>query len=110
MNIQTHIAAYSREFHIYAQTGFGCGYVGVDSSHPWFGKHYDNLDVDIHGGLTWSEAFKPNHKPDGLWWLGFDTAHSGDTLENCSEEYVKSQTQSLYNQAVKAWEDKQAKA
>lgn len=62
-----------------------CGYVAVPPNHPWHGKGYDDLDVDVHGGLTYAQPCtgavchvpKPG-EPDNVWWLGFDHAHHGD--------------------------------
>lgn len=63
--------------------GFLCGYVGVTSKHPCFGKH---VDVEIHGGLTFS-ARCHGHDVDDVcheaadeeaWWFGFDCAHLFD--------------------------------
>jgi hypothetical protein len=31
-----------------------CGYIGVPSSHPWYGKRYDDISAEVHGGLTFS--------------------------------------------------------
>lgn len=65
--------------------GSWCGYVGVPETHPAFGKGYDDVDVDVHGGLTY--ANKCNGQichvaqpgmPEEVYWLGFDTAHLGD--------------------------------
>jgi hypothetical protein len=57
-----------------------CGYVGIDKDHPYFEKDYDDLNdietLDIHGGFTYSNRDKNN----GLWWIGFDCAHSGDLI------------------------------
>jgi hypothetical protein len=50
-----------------------CGYVGVDSDHPKFGEGEDKLDLEVHGGLTYS-----NTEDDGIHWFGFDCAHAGD--------------------------------
>ena len=57
------------------------GYVRVgnpysDAPHPWADKHYDLIDVDVHGGLTYAA--------DG--WIGFDTLHSGDSWKNLRPE------------------------
>lgn len=52
-----------------------CGYVKVPPNHAASGKHYDNVDVDVHGGLTFCQRAM-----DGGWWLGFDTSHGGDRL------------------------------
>ena len=56
------------------RTGLGhlCGYVGVPPDHPAFEEHYDEVDVECHGGLTYV-GFSQR-----VWWLGFDCAHSGD--------------------------------
>jgi len=53
-----------------------CGYVMVPKSHPYHGKGYDNdnVDVSVHGGLTFSDGFRSG------WWFGFDCAHSGDAI------------------------------
>jgi hypothetical protein len=50
--------------------GHRCGYVCVTKDHPWYGK--DDVDLDVHGGLTYSDM------RDGDWWFGYDCAHLGD--------------------------------
>ena len=55
------------------------GYVGLPKGHAWFGKGYEDIEVDVHGGLTYaSEYMITNPEKDGRWWIGFDTAHLGD--------------------------------
>ena len=57
------------------------GYVRLPKEHPCFGKGYDDIDVNVHGGLTYSDSYFPTHTnntPDGYWWLGFDTGHAWD--------------------------------
>ena len=63
--------------------GHRCGYVGVPEDHPWHGKGYDEVDLDVHGGLTYADA------RDDLWWFGYDCAHAGDAFdpELMSDEY-----------------------
>jgi hypothetical protein len=65
--------------------GAWCGYVGVPNTHPAYEKSYDDIDVNVHGGLTYAEKcsgaichIPQAGMPDDVWWLGFDTAHSGD--------------------------------
>lgn len=67
------------------ESGHLCGYVAVPPGHPWHGKAYDEVDADVHGGLTYAEKCggKICHIPkpgesDDVWWLGFDHAHGGD--------------------------------
>lgn len=62
-----------------------CGYVGVKPSHPAHGKHYDKVDVEVHGGLTYGNRCNGkichiSEAPDDTYWLGFDTAHSMDEM------------------------------
>ena len=56
-----------------------CGYIGVKSDHPAFGKDYSDIDVSCHGGLTFSQEGKDEGNwPSGWWWFGWDYGHSGD--------------------------------
>ena len=70
-----------------------CGYVGVGRGHPDYGKHYDEVDVDVHGRLTYANTCQTGegvteedgicHVPEpgrdhDIWWLGFDCAHGRD--------------------------------
>lgn len=92
-----------------------CGYVGVDESHPLYGTSYDDVGgVEVHGGLTFSghrtQDFIESHVEKvhgGLWWFGFDCAHSGDYMPSVrfvgsqqgdyrDWEYVNLNVESLY--------------
>lgn len=57
--------------------GFWCGYVGVGEDHPAYGKSYDDVDTDVHGGLTYS-ADRLTGENRAAWWLGFDCCHAWD--------------------------------
>lgn len=64
------------------------GYIGIEPEHPWWGQGYMDLDVDVvvHGGLTYTSAQRPGTwEEDGLWWMGFDTAHAGDVVPEIEE-------------------------
>jgi|GEM_PF-3048151 len=54
------------------------GYVRVPEGHPWSGMAYSDINVEVHGGLTYEGA-------DG--WIGFDTLHSGDYWPECPDHY-----------------------
>jgi hypothetical protein len=65
--------------------GFFCGYVGVPREHPAYGKNYNDVDVEVHGGLTYANPcdgeichVPESGMPDDVWWLGFDCGHAGD--------------------------------
>jgi hypothetical protein len=83
--------------------GAWCGFVGLPSGHPWWGKEWIEPPPDVHGGLSFSgtwDGFGPLDSL-GLWWLGFDCLHVHDyvpyadqfitdmmRLERISNEYV----------------------
>lgn len=66
-----------------------CGYVGVPSDHFMHGADYNDVDVSVHGGLTFADSCDDEH-PEGIchvpapgrdanvWWLGFDCGHFMD--------------------------------
>jgi hypothetical protein len=58
--------------------GHLCGYVAVKAAHPWFGKDYDDIHAQAHGGITFAAALKG--EPDELFWVGFDCAHYMDVI------------------------------
>lgn len=51
-----------------------CGYVRVDETHPYALKHYDEVPVDVWGGLTFRQLCD-----DGGTWFGWDDGH----IEKC---------------------------
>lgn len=68
---------------VHNRRGYRCGYVRIPPGHPWHGKHYSEIDPEVHGGLTFAEADITCGKggDDDAWWLGFDCAHAGDAAD-----------------------------
>jgi hypothetical protein len=59
--------------------GFRCGYVGIDETHPYYGRDYCDEgveDINCHWGLTYSD--KAYFEESDLWYLGFDCGHCCD--------------------------------
>ena len=61
------------------------GYVGVPKDHIAYGKNYLDIDVRVHGGLTFGDFSEI--LGEGYYWLGFDTAHAGDKTRPTEEGY-----------------------
>ena len=79
--------------------GWGNGYVRICEGHPFYEKEYDKIPVDVHRGLTYSN----HNESDGKYftegyWVGFDTAHYGDTLEKWPKDAVYEETLYLFKQ------------
>jgi hypothetical protein len=87
--------------------GWGNGYIGVPSDHPWFGVDYDEIhaahdDLRVHGGLTYSDHYNCGEKCEdkNYWWVGFDTAHECDG-PHLNEAYVDGEIDNLKKFAEK---------
>ena len=55
-----------------------CGYIGIASDHPMAGKSYDDIDINVHGGLTYGTEGNGKQWPKWFYWYGWDYAHAGD--------------------------------
>ena len=100
--------------------GWGMGYILIPHNHPFYGKHYDDISISVHGGLTYGKKFnsdnflkwienreihgdvtKENYqKFNNYWIIGFDTNHYGDDLYECSLDYVINETDSMVDQCL----------
>ena len=83
----------------YSGRGWGNGYVRIPEGHPYYEKTYDDIPVDVHGGLTFSDhIFEDNkHFSDG-YWVGFDTAHYGDDIDSWPMVRVMDEAKHLLKQ------------
>lgn len=104
-------------------TGTHNGYVAIPKGHKYYGVNYDDIDVCVHGGLTFGEyrheitspefnahwfddveILTPNCKeiPIGWYMVGFDTCHWGDNPVNWDREKVLKETLDLQKQLEEA--------
>lgn len=67
-------------------------YVEIPKKHELYGKHYDDIDINVHGGLTYSDDELMLVKSES-WFIGWDYAHAGD--------YVGYYVDFLYNEVLK---------
>lgn len=57
-----------------------CYYVFIPKGHKYYGKDFDDIDINCHGGLTYSDDdlyCNPVYLTD-TWIIGWDYAHSCD--------------------------------
>lgn len=67
--------------------GIRCGYIGVGDNNPLYGESEESLPLRAHGGITYTSHFPPRtfdsiQKGRNLYWIGFDTGHFGDRLDD----------------------------
>lgn len=61
-----------------------CAYVVLPEGHEFYGESYDNIPIDCHYGITYSEdclnvyGIHECFKQQNVWIIGWDYAHSGD--------------------------------
>lgn len=90
----------------FTDTGWGNGYVCLPVGHKYHGVGYNDIPVEVHGGLTFSEPAKDCNWPEipegsqDSWIIGFDTSHYGDTSSNWPLERVQQETENLANQLM----------
>ena len=85
--------------------GHLCGYVILTKDNKFWSKDYDEIPVQVHGGLTYASVDDNDN-----WVVGFDCAHSGDLVPSFQKvhlnvndiyrdkEYVVSECESLAEQ------------
>lgn len=69
---------------IFTRMGYRCGYVAVAKDSPlnnidyndFYNKH--DIDIDVHGGITFSGELNKALSKEPLYWFGFDCAHLYD--------------------------------
>ena len=73
-------------------TEWFCGYVALPKGHPMHGQDYDNLSVDCHGGLTYSNL------EGNDWVIGFDCNHTYDNEKVFTEGWLRGECESIIDQ------------
>lgn len=97
------ISGFVKEIQWTKEYGWGNGYAVIPEGHPLHGIYYDEIYVEVHGGLTFSHAadelgwpeILPEHK--GGWIIGFDCAHYGDTQSSWPKSLVEAEVERLIN-------------
>lgn len=86
--------------------GAANGYVKIPEGHHWHGLYYDDIPVEVHGGLTYGGGESG--------WIGFDTLHCGDRwpgeLSPIPTSYDKHWTDELVAEETRALARKVAAA
>jgi hypothetical protein len=72
-----------------------CGYVAFD---PVWASNIAEYDLNVHGGVTYSQLDTESYVQLGEYVVGFDCAHSGDTIEVQNVDYAITETRSLAEQ------------
>ena len=78
------------------ERGWGNGYIGLPSWHPYYKIDYDSIPVSCHGGLTFGQL----DEDEDLWVIGFDTAHSGDNKIRWSKSAVEKECKHIEEQCT----------
>lgn len=77
----------------YAIISYGthpCCYVFLPRGHKYYGKSYDEINIDCHGGLTYAEDdLSSNPIVTDKWVIGWDYHHCDDYSGLYKTEYLK---------------------
>ncbi len=58
-------------------SGALCGYVDLPKDHPWYELGYDDIEIDVHGGLTYAQN-NVSEQGEESYTIGFDCSHAFD--------------------------------
>jgi hypothetical protein len=53
-------------------------YLGIPIDHPLAKLDYNDVDLHVHGGLTYGSVGDGNLRPTDYYWLGWDYEHHMD--------------------------------
>jgi len=76
-------------------SGWGNGYVRLPETHPYYGADYNDIPVEVHGGLTFGEHLSKCPIFNSGFWVGFDTMHNIETRTSWPKERVQAETENL---------------
>lgn len=76
-----------RGYHFYIMNlgSHPTAYVELPQKHKYFGKSYSDMDINVHGGLTYScnsLRISKSTTMENSWFIGWDYAHAGDYYES----------------------------
>lgn len=55
-----------------------CAYVELPEWHKYYGLHYDDIPIECHVGLTYSDNYVSDLVVGNGWWIGWDYGHCCD--------------------------------
>lgn len=70
------------EYIIVSYGSHPCCYIGLDENNKFYGVSYLDIDLDVHGGLTYSDNLFHVIGNSDRWYIGWDYAHYGDRFGN----------------------------
>ena len=63
---------------LFMPMGYRCGYVGLTEGNQYYYVDYDDIPIDCHGGLTYSDNRLFGQDDEHVWWIGYDCGHCFD--------------------------------
>lgn len=77
-----------------------CAYVKIPKEHPLYGMNYSEIDIECHGGLSFSGSLSEILNGEDGFWIGWDYSHYND-YDGSYEKSFGVATQ--YLQFTKKW-------
>lgn len=60
--------------------GAWCGYIQIPADHEIIRESYGDIDIEVHGGVTYGQIGHWMFPDETGYFLGFDCAHYGDQV------------------------------
>ena len=71
-------------FYILNLGSYPTAYVEIPKGNKYYQTHYDDINVNVHGGLTYSNSYlitSYNTIMENSWFIGWDYAHCNDYID-----------------------------
>lgn len=75
--VLVHGEVYGYNFYIISYGTHPCCYIELPKEHKFYGKHYDDIEIECHDGLTYTENYLRG-LIENSWVIGWDYAHWND--------------------------------
>lgn len=78
---------------------YRCGYIAL----PVTTAYFDTDEIMCHDTITYSSSYSPDSVPqdNSKYYIGFDCAHLGDTIDCWTIERVRMELRHIVNQILK---------
>ena len=89
------------EYYVVSYGTHPCCYIALNKSNRYYNKGYDDIPLDVHGGLTYSD-FNNFLSDKQDWIIGWDYAHVGDRYGSHYRNGHTWKTTELIRECIKA--------
>lgn len=90
------------DFYVVSYGTHPCCYIGMYEDDKNYNVDYSEIDLNVHGGLTYSGNLTHLPVDHKKWWIGWDYAHVGDRFGEYYQSGHTWKTTELIKECIQA--------